>query len=132
MPVKISPNAPCPCLRGTKYKKCCGMWHRGRPAPSPTALMRSRFSAYALGLVDYILQTTHADGAPGSREDVLSFCENTEFAGLEILDRSEDGDRGEVTFRATLRQGGRDASFGERSLFFKVDGRWQYHSGERL
>jgi len=135
--MKISPNAPCPCHRGGKYKKCCGQWHRGRKAPTPTALMRSRFSAYALGLVDYVLATTHPDGPHdgryGQREQVEAFCRNTDFDGLEILDASEvEGDRGEVAFHATLRQGGRDASFGERSVFFRVDGRWLYHSGERL
>jgi len=136
MPVKISPNAQCPCYGGAKYKKCCGMWHRGRSAPTPTALMRSRFSAYSLHHVDYVLRTTHPDGPHfgryGKREEIEQFCRVTEFQGLEILDASEDGDRAEVAFRASLRQGTRDASFGERSVFHRVNGCWFYHSGEAL
>ena len=134
--MNTSPNAPCACHSGAKYKKCCAPWHRTGRAPNPAALMRSRFSAYALGLVDYVLQTTHPDGPHhgryGQREEVEAFCANTDFEGLEIVAASAEGDRGEVTFKATLRQGSRDASFGERSQFFKVDSRWLYHSGERL
>lgn len=98
--------------------------------------MRSRFSAYALGLVDYVLHTTHPDGPHhgryGQREEVERFCAHTAFEGLEVLDAHQEGDRGEVRFHARLSQGGRDASFGEQSVFFRVDGRWLYHSGERL
>ena len=98
--------------------------------------MRSRYSGYALGLVDYILATTHPDGPHhgryGQREDVRAFCENTDFQGLEVLDAAMDGDHGTVRFQATLRQAGRDASFGEHSVFYRVNGRWLYHSGERL
>ena len=97
--------------------------------------MRSRYSAYALGLVDYVLRTTHPDGphhgGPEQREAVARFCRDTTFEGLAVHEVSADGDRGEVAFHATLSQGGRDASFGERSVFFRVDGRWLYHSGTR-
>ena len=48
----------CPCQSGLRYKRCCRPLHQGAPAPSPEALMRSRYSAYALGLVDYIIDTT--------------------------------------------------------------------------
>ena len=136
MAVKISPNAPCPCHGGAKYKKCCGRWHGGRPAPTPTALMRSRFRAYALHRVDYILETTHPESphrqAVDQRAAVERFCRATTFGGLEIFGASADGDRGEVSFHASLSQGERDASFGERSLFHRVGGRWLYHSGVSL
>lgn len=133
---KISPNAPCPCGRSAKYKKCCGLWHGGRPAPTPEALMRSRYSAYALGLVDYVMATTHPDGPHhgryGQRDEIEQFCRTTSFDGLEVLESSTDGDDGMVAFRATLSQAGRDASFGERSRFHRLDGRWLYHSGDRI
>ena len=97
--------------------------------------MRSRYAAYALGQVDYVLKTTHPDGPHhgryGQREQVEAFCRDTSFDGLTVLESSEQGDRGYVSFRAALTQRGADASFGEKSLFFRVDGRWLYHSGER-
>ncbi len=127
------PNAPCPCTSGAKYKRCCKPWHDGRPAPTPEALMRSRFAAYRLGLVAYVLETTdptgpqaRADGRAWAR-DVDAFCRRTDFQGLEVLEASAEGDAGVVRFRARLAQGGRDASFEERSAFRRVDGRWLYH-----
>ncbi len=97
--------------------------------------MRSRFSAYTLGLVEYILITSHPDGPhgkPEQRESIAAFCEQTTFQGLDVQDTRVDGDRGEVAFYARLAVGSRDASFGERSTFFRVDGRWLYHSGKPI
>lgn len=125
---KISPNAPCPCYSGSKYKKCCRPYHDGTPAPTPEALMRSRYSAYALGNTAHIMRTTHPDSphwranATAWKASLDAFSVNTEFAGLEILATDETT----VTFQATLFQNGQDASYTERSLFAQVDGRWLY------
>ena len=129
------PNTPCPCGSERKYKKCCGLLHRGGRAPSPEALMRSRYSAYALGLVDYILHTADPAGPHGGvsqRASVVAFCRDTRFEALEVLDASESGDRGTVSFRARLSRGGVDVSFGERSAFRRIEGRWLYLSGQPL
>lgn len=128
----MSPNAPCPCGSGNKYKRCCRPLHRGDAADTPLALMRSRFAAYALGAVDYILKTTHPESehfrvdTAAWRESVRGFSSSTQFLGLDILEDGAD----HVTFRARLAQGGRDASFVERSTFARVDGRWAYLSGQ--
>lgn len=40
----------CPCGSQIEYKSCCGVYHQGaRVAPTPEALMRSRYTAYSLG-----------------------------------------------------------------------------------
>ncbi len=39
----------CPCGSGRALDACCGPIIEGAPAPSPEAMMRSRYSAYALG-----------------------------------------------------------------------------------
>ena len=52
----------CPCHSRKRLRRCCGPLLAGRAAATPTALMRSRFAAYALGRTDYILATTHPDG----------------------------------------------------------------------
>ena len=59
-----APNEPCPCHSGRKYKRCCRLVHEGQPAASPEALMRSRYSAYVHGEVDYLLNTWHPDTRP--------------------------------------------------------------------
>lgn len=124
----------CPCRSGRKYRRCCQPLHQGRAAGSPEALMRSRFSAYALGLVDHIVATTDPSGPQWGadeaawRADIQRFCDGTRFAGLQIL-RAE-GD--EVAFEATLVQQGEEAPLRERSRFRSVDGRWMYWGGVRI
>ena len=100
--------------------------------------MRSRYSAYAAGLVDYIIATTHPVD-PHYQDDVLRwraqlarFSSETTFCGLEVLSCEEGAIQSWVSFRARLEQGGQDASFAERSLFVRHEGRWLYHSGERI
>jgi SEC-C motif domain protein len=135
--MKISSNAPCPCGSGIKYKRCCRPLHLGQPAATPEALMRSRYVAYALGLVDHILATTDPRGPRWEadegawRASVAAFTRETSFDGLDVLGSSfgPEPDRGEVHFRVRLTRGDRPAGFSERSLFLRRDGRWLYHSG---
>jgi SEC-C motif-containing protein len=136
----MSRNARCPCHSRKKAHRCCGPYLSGKPAPTPTALMRSRFAAYAVGRPDYIMATTDPSG-PGFQADtdawiasIEQFTAVTRFRDLSILDASPDTeDTATVTFLATLDQAGQDVSFSERSTFHKGrDGRWRYHSGTRL
>jgi len=130
----------CRCGSRKKAHRCCAPIHAGRPAPSPEALMRSRYAAYALGLVDHIIATTDPSGPQWEAdtdawaERIRSFSTATRFVGLSI-DASpvpQDG-VGYVTFTASLQQHGEDASFTERSRFTAHPARgWRYHSGERL
>lgn len=98
--------------------------------------MRSRYCAYAMGLVDYIVQTTHPDNPNWSADtdkwkaDITLFCRHTKFPGLRV-ESFEDGDeRAYVTFTAFLTQGTQDATFTEKSTFVKRDGRWFYLDGD--
>jgi SEC-C motif domain protein len=122
----------CPCGSGKTYAACCGLCHRGEPAKSAEALMRSRYCAYALGLVDYILKTTHPEHPDAKRpeeirrKEIKEFCTTTAFKGLKILDVQGD----QVKFTAFLHMDGKDFSFTEKSTFEKVDGNWLYLKGE--
>lgn len=137
----------CPCSSGKPTAICCGKLHRGFPASTPEELMRSRFSAFALGQVDYLIATTLPEGPRAEpdraawRRELLSYCKTTKFIGLRII--STEGEPGEpegfVTFEATLMQEGRIFSFIERSLFQRIPGtgkkdvaRWYYVDGEEL
>ena len=134
MPIKISPTDACPCDSGLSYKNCCQALHKGAKAPSPEALMRSRYSAYALDLSDYIIKTTHPDGSPyrsdraAWKRDIESFSQNTHFARLQILATKEDM----VTFHATLFANNQDISYTEISVFRQDNGYWKYYSGTRV
>ena len=109
----------CPCHSGRRYKECCQPYHAGEAAPTPETLMRSRYSAYALGLVSYIQKSQIEEG---NGEEIELFCRNTDFRDLQILST----DKQHVTFHATLFQGCHDVSFTERSLFEKHAERWVY------
>lgn len=97
--------------------------------------MRSRYAAYALSKVRFILKTERADPPLlpkeliDRRRTLKQFCQNTQFLGLQILDEATLSNRqATVTFRATLLQDGQDASYTERSLFELQNGRWVYVS----
>jgi SEC-C motif domain protein len=98
--------------------------------------MRSRYAAYALGLAQYIIDTTHPNNSSYSlpleqwRKEILAFSKNTQFVGLSIVEHSGGASEGSVTFYADLRQGGKDVSFTEKSRFEKLDGKWLYESGD--
>ena len=131
---KPSPNTPCPCGSGKKYKKCCQPYHRGARPANALLLMKSRYSAYALGQSRYIAATTHSDN-PDYTEDtttwiagIETFSEQTEFRRLEILEFIDGDKEAFVTFRATFD----DGAMVERSRFVRERGKWLYHSGEFL
>lgn len=121
-------QTPCPCGSGQPYAACCGPWHAGLAAgvhaPTPEALMRSRYSAYVLRLTDYLLATWHSSTAPG--ELALS---PVKWLGLEVRRAQATGDAGVVEFVARCREGGRAQRLHETSRFVRQSGRWYYLDG---
>lgn len=121
----------CPCGTGKEYGACCKPFHQGGLPRSALELMRSRYSAYALNLPEYIIATTHPENPQDNDlKKIAEFCTHTTFKKLEIIDFQEKGDVATVTFVAHLAQDGKDFSLSERSTFEKVDGKWLYLNGE--
>ncbi|RTL40190.1 MAG: hypothetical protein EKK48_17210 [Candidatus Melainabacteria bacterium] len=127
--------AKCPCDSKLLYQKCCKQYHEGALPARAEALMRSRYCAYALGLSEYIMATTHPEhpeftaDRPRWQKEIENFVKHTRFDRLKVL-HSEDGqDTSTVKFTAYLRQADQDASFTETSTFEKVNGKWLYKSG---
>lgn len=116
----------CPCLRGLAYAECCEPLHRGdTTAPTAEQLMRSRFSAFAVGDPDYLLATWH----PSTRPETLELDPAVRWYRLDILDRAAGGPldaRGEVEFEAFWRSPDDRGSQRERSRFVREGGRWFY------
>lgn len=125
----------CPCSSGLDYSNCCKAYHEGRLPEDALKLMRSRFSAYALNLSDYIIETTHPASKSYQankfnwRRGISHFSKSSNFERLEVLDFKETEFTAMVTFVAYITQEGEDASFTERSTFEKVKGRWLYRDG---
>ena len=58
-------SRPCPCHSKLTYDTCCEPFHTGKKvAETPERLMRSRYCAYALAKVDYLIATTAALPSP--------------------------------------------------------------------
>jgi SEC-C motif-containing protein len=129
---------PCPCHSGKCYGDCCQKYHLGALPENALVLMRSRYSAYALGLSEYIIETTHPESPlrVSDRRQWLDkiglFSKQTSFDGLDILDTQLSDPVSFVTFVAHLSMGGTDKSFTEKSRFLKVEGAWRYLEGEIL
>jgi len=126
---KQSVNSPCPCGSGKKYKKCCMVFHKGANAKDALTLMKSRYSAFAMQKIDYIIKTSTFQK---DYNDLLAFAKSCEFLALKIVSFEESGDEAYVTFSAKIECNGADASFSEKSRFIREDGVWLYESGEIL
>jgi SEC-C motif-containing protein len=123
-------SSDCPCGSGLSLADCCGRWHaglaEGQHAPTPEALMRSRYSAYVLGLIDYLLATWHPSTSPGELE-----LQPVKWLGLEVRQAEASGDAGVVEFVARCRNSlGRAERMHELSRFVREGGRWYYIDGE--
>jgi SEC-C motif-containing protein len=119
----------CPCCSGRGYAECCGPLHAGEArAASAEQLMRSRFSAFAVGDAAYLLRSWHS----GTRPARLSLDPETRWTRLEILGARDGGPfhtEGTVEFRAYYRDGGGpEQSMRENSSFSREDGAWVYVS----
>lgn len=122
-----APADPCPCGRPASYPVCCGACHAGRPAPDAESLMRSRYSAYALGLEGYLLATWHPSTRPPALD--LAAAPPPKWLGLEVKSSSENADEATVDFVARCRIGGRAQRLHEVSRFVREGGRWYYVDG---
>lgn len=90
--------------------------------------MRSRYSAYVLGLGDYLLQTWADETRPASLD--LATPPQPKWLGLEVRAQASDGDRGMVEFVARCKLNGRAERLHERSRFVRRNDRWYYLDGE--
>ncbi len=121
----------CPCGTAKPYAACCGRWHQGPQAlQAPTAqdLMRSRYSAFVLDRLAYLLDTWHPSTRPASLEP--------NPPGLKWLaltskqPRDQDADHATVEFVARSRLAGRASRMHEVSRFVREGGRWYYVDGD--
>jgi SEC-C motif-containing protein len=110
---------------------------RGERRPETAeALMRSRYAAYTMEAVDYIVDSHHPDGRGEiDRDGAAQWAREAEWLGLEVVDTTAGGvgdERGEVEFIARYKMSGGEFAHHERATFQRVDGRWFYVDGEMV
>jgi SEC-C motif domain protein len=126
----------CPCGSGAPEAACCGPFLAGAPAPTALALMRSRYTAYVRGAIDYLV-ATHDEATRGTidREGVSRWSRETQWLGLEIVATERGGaedDTGIVEFVASGATRGTPFRQHERSRFRRAGDRWVYVDGKVL
>lgn len=134
--ITSSGDQRCPCggqPAGATLSACCGPFLAGEAwPPTPVTVMRSRYTAYAVGDNDHLFRTWH----PTTRPADVDLDGSLEWVGLEIISASGDEVEGVVEFAAHWRSGeGRarqDGVLRERSTFVRRAGRWFYRDGVDL
>lgn len=120
----------CPCNSGNQYSACCEPPISGsRGADTAEALMRSRYTAYVVRNVDYLLKTWH----PSTRPTTIDPATIPEWQGLRIFYTKAGGvadEKGTVEFVATALSHGKALRLHEVSRFVKENGQWFYVDGE--
>ena len=131
----MNDNDPCPCGSELALSACCGPIVSGELlAPTAEALMRSRYTAYALGDMAHLKRSLdprwHASfDEPGAKE----WSEKATWKGLTVLAAkagSETDDEGEVEFVARFEMDGEEQQMRERARFRKKNGEWRYLDGK--
>ena len=126
--------AECPCGSGADFDECCGPLIGGVPAPTPEALMRSRFTAFVRGNMDHI-ENTHAKEVRDdfNRSAAESTANSVEWVSLKIFETADGGaddDTGTVEFSARFKKDGELLDHHEKSNFRREEGRWVYVDGK--
>ena len=119
-------TSACPC-GGGDYERCCGVYHAGPAAGNAEQLMRSRYSAYVLGLSEYLHATWHASTRPAL--DELEGDAGSKWLGLEVKRHEANDDQATVEFVARYKLDGRAHRLHEISRFVREGGRWFYLDG---
>jgi SEC-C motif-containing protein len=120
-----------------QLREFCLPFIRGEKLPATAAeLMASRYVAYSLAEVDYILATHDpATQSETDREATEDWAKKAKFTGLKILstERGEAGDdTGEVEFQAFFTAEGTEHMHHERSTFVRKDGKWFFAEGTQV
>lgn len=124
----------CACGSGKEFGECCEPLIKGDALPETAeALMRSRYTAYVRGAIDYILNTVHPDKRAGHDENsIRNWSQSSKWQGLEIMSTEEGGaedDEGVVEFLARFRDKQGPRKHHEIARFKKHEGRWFFFDG---
>jgi SEC-C motif-containing protein len=121
----------CPCGSGALFDECCGGIVSGvRKAQTAEQLMRSRYTAYVMKKVDYLVRTTH----PSAREEGLAdaireWMRQVEWLKLHVIATeagSSSDQSGRVEFISEYVSGSGPGRHHECSVFKKNKGEWFY------
>lgn len=135
MPSTPPPDSSrCPCGSGDTFGSCCGpVLRQERRAGTATALMRSRYTAFALRDLEHLLRSWHSRTRPPREELAGSLMPELRWLRLDVLSAHEGApfdDAGTVEFVAISKDPQGRQEQHEISRFVREDGNWYYLDGE--
>ncbi len=121
----------CYCGSNQPYENCCGIYiTTDVPAPTPEALMRSRYSAYHQANIDYIIKTMRGPAAVNyDPVAAATWAQQVRWRKLKVVQSSQKEETGFVEFVAYFDWNKREEKIHEVSEFRREEGRWYYFDG---
>lgn len=122
----------CPCGSQLPYSSCCQLIHDNHAnASTPEKLMRSRYTAHVLGLVDFVVNTYHPSCDAQEQRSEIQDSIDSDWCELKVLssEASPNQDEGFVTFQAFLKEDDQLLCLEERSRFVRENDLWYYIDG---
>lgn len=118
----------CYCGNHLAFEECCQPYIKGLKQPKTAEiLMRSRYSAYAIGNADYLVATTHSSTRNlYKKEEILRWSQSNHWVKLDVINATENT----VTFKAHYIDNHRKEQIHhEKSNFVFENGSWYYVDG---
>jgi SEC-C motif-containing protein len=125
----------CYCGEAKPFSDCCEPIIKGeKPAQTAEQLMRSRYSAYVVVDVKYLIATTYPTQQKNFDEaDIRAWAVANQWQKLEVIATKKgkfNEEDGEVVFKAFyIDDEGISQIHHEKSSFVKENGKWYYLSG---
>ena len=119
----------CPCGSTDLFSMCCQPKIEGKiKAKTADELMRSRYSAYVVSAIDYLLETTYKTlRKDQSYKEIEQWSKENRWQKLEVLNSTESM----VEFKAYfLDDSKKQQIHHEKSTFTFENGSWFYSKGE--
>jgi len=125
----------CPCGSKKNFEDCCEPFLINKKKPATAAqLMRARYTAYAMGTVEYLYNTSGPKvkkefDADSSRK----WAESATWNGIEIISEEHGkaaDDKGSVEFIAHYTVNETAFNHHERAEFKKMNGEWFFIDGK--
>lgn len=125
----------CPCGSNKAYVDCCEIYISGKQlAPTPEALMRSRYTAYTQANMDYIQASMKGVAAEDFNSEVSKqWAQHVKWLNLEVLNASAITAKdtvGFVEFIAHYIFNHKKENIHEMSEFHRENNHWYYVGGK--
>lgn len=127
----------CGCGSMKSSEQCCAQYIQGeQSAPTAESLMRSRYTAYTQGNIDYIAKTMRGPALAGfDPHRAAEWAKQIKWLKLDVINASAvapESNTAFVEFIAHYLFQGRRQKLHEVSEFQRVYGRWYYWDGRMV